>query len=178
VTPSPSPQGPTVADIDAALAAHPPLPESARTVTSSDRKCKRHDWARTEVRLLDEWVEDFRCIRCGAIRDLSRSVRGKSARRRGNDYERELAARLGGTKVGHHGGPEDVVTSRLVIQSKVRAAFPEWMWSELVKLPRAGGRTPVLVVAEGKPAAGQKRRALAVLSLDDFRDLHGDGDLP
>jgi hypothetical protein len=157
-------------DLDAALAAHPPLPETARTVTVTDRKCKRHAWV--------TWQPDYTlCAYCGKEKDPIASRKGKSARRRGNDYERELAARLGGTKVGHHGGPEDVVTSRLVIQSKVRAAFPEWMWSELVKLPRAGGRTPVLVVAEGKPAAGQKRRALAVLSLDDFRDLHGDGDL-
>jgi hypothetical protein len=159
-----------VADIDTALAAHPPLPETARSVTVTDRKCKRHDWGILHVG--DSPV----CNRCFAIRDLTKSVRGKSARRRGNDYERELAARLGGTKVGHLGLPEDVRAGMFVVQSKVRGNFPSWMTDELAKLPRTDGRIPLLVVAD-VPGPGHRRRAIVVLSLDDWCDLHGDGDL-
>jgi hypothetical protein len=117
-------------------------------------------------------ILEWACARCGVVRDDTRSRRGKSARRRGNDYERDVAAALGGVKVGMYGGPVDVQTPLLNVQVKVRGAFPSWMTDELAKLPRTGGRVPTLVVAD-TPGQGRRRRALVVMSLDDFRELHG-----
>lgn len=121
-----------------------------------------------------EVVFYHRCLHCGREQDEVRSARGKSNARTGKDYERQLAQRLGGRKVGHFGGPEDVTTSLFNVQSKVRKAWPAWMWTELAKLPRTGGRIPVLVVAEGKPLPGTKRRALVVVQLEDWVSLHGE----
>lgn len=143
----------------------PPQAESARSVVRSDRPCRRHEW-------FPSVEHDYQCIRCGVVRDDTRSRRGKSARRRGNDYERDVAAVLGGVKVGHHGGPVDVQTPLLNVQVKVRGAFPSWMTDELAKLPRTGGRVPTLVVAD-TPGQGRRRRVLVVMALDDFRELHG-----
>lgn len=157
----------TTRELDEALAGTEPEPETAITVVSSDRPCRRHRWG-----LSTHLVETYFCLRCGVVRDDTRSRRGKSARRRGNDYERDVAAALGGVKVGMYGGPVDVQTPLLNVQVKVRGAFPSWMTDELAKLPRTGGRVPTLVVAD-TPGSGRRRRALVVMSLDDFRELHG-----
>lgn len=161
--------------LDEALAGTGPAPESAVTVISSDRRCRRHQWEPTDRQTYSPegaprtlWA----CVRCEVVRDETRSRRGKSARRRGVDYERDVASVLGGSKVGHHGGPVDVQTPLLNVQVKVRGAFPSWMTDELDKLPRTGGRVPALVVAD-TPGAGRRRRAVVVMSLEDFRDLHG-----
>ncbi len=149
-------------DLDAALAATTPAPETAIS-TATVRRCRKHEWANLDV---------VRCLRCRKVYDPVVSRRGKSARRRGNDYERELAARLGGPKVGHFGGPDDVRAGMFNVQAKVRANFPGWMDDELRKLPRTGGRVPVLVVADS-PGQGRKRRAIVVVSLEDWTALHG-----
>lgn len=116
------------------------------------------------------WV----CGRCSTVMTPETIRRGKSARRRGIDYERELAWKLGGTKVGHFGGAADVIVNEMfVVQSKVGLRFPGWMQDELNKLPRTGGRIPLLVVADA--GSGHKRRAVVVLGLDDWRDLHVGG---
>lgn len=156
--------------IDALLTEHPPEPESAVSLVAPVRRCRRHLWELWHE--VDGDGDGHRCARCGVWRDDTRSRRGKSARRRGNDYERDVAARLGGVKVGHHGGPADVVTPLLAVQVKVRGAYPSWMQAELDKLPRTGGRIPTLVVADS-PAPGHRRRALVVMALDDFAELHG-----
>lgn len=130
-------------------------------------KCLRHRWQHTVMADRDWW----QCTACGAPRDPVRSRRGRTARSRGNRRELELARSLGGVKVGHHGGPEDVRVGMFNVQSKVRAAFPGWMWDELAKLPRADGRIPLLVVTDA-PGPGRKRRAIAIVTLDDWRDLH------
>ncbi len=130
----------------------------------------RHSW----VRYPDGPVG---CGVCAAVKDEAKSRKGRNARSRGNRRELELAKSLGGTKVGHHGGPEDVRASMFVIQSKVRKAFPGWMTTELAKLPRTDGRVPVLIVtgpAGLDPHDRRKRLAIAVVTLDDWRDLHGE----
>jgi len=135
-------------------------------------KCRRHEWV---VALLDVALGEphpVRCLNCDKPRDIVRSRRGKSASRRGKDYERALAQSLGGVKVGHLGGPEDVRAGMFNVQSKVRKAFPEWQWNELAKLPRTGGKVPLLVVADA-PGPGYRRRAMVVLTLSDWVDLHG-----
>ena len=112
---------------------------------------------------------------CGRVRDEARAKAGRSARKRGNARELELARELGGVKVGMYGGPEDVRAGMFNVQSKVRAgaAFPGWQWDELAKLPRSGGRVPVLIVTDA-PGHGIRRRAVVVVTLDDWRGLHGE----
>jgi hypothetical protein len=119
---------------------------------------------------------DSQCGRCLKVIPAALSKRGRNARLRGNVRELELAHTLGGEKVGHHGGPEDVRIGLFNVQSKVRAgvAFPGWQWDELAKLPRTGGRVPALIVTDS-PGPGTRRRAIVVVTLDDWRSLHGEG---
>ena len=42
--------------------------------------------------------------------DPAKSRRGKNARNRGNAFEREVAAKLNGRRIGWAGGPTDVAT--------------------------------------------------------------------
>ena len=130
----------------------------------------RHRW----VRYPDGSVG---CGVCAAVKDEAKSLRGKTARNRGNRRELEIAKSLGGTKVGHYGGPEDVRVGMFNVQSKVRKAFPSWMTTELAKLPRTDGRIPLLIVTSPPgldPHDRRKRLAIAVVTLDDWRDLHGE----
>lgn len=126
------------------------------------RKCRRHRW--------DSGI----CASCGKARDEAASKRGRNARLRGNRYELTVAEELGGRKVGHFGGPEDVTVGMFVIQAKRFAPgrFPGWMADELDKLPRTDGRVPLLVVSEAA-GRGRRGRALAIVTLDDWRSLHG-----
>jgi hypothetical protein len=77
--------------------------------------------------------------------DPERSRRGRSNRRRGNDWERRLAADLAGRRVGQYGEAADVLTPLFAIQAKVGGAFSERHWRWLMAIPRAGGRIPVLI---------------------------------
>ena len=118
------------------------------------------------------------CEHCGTEgrqkhdRTCPKAKRGRSARSRGNRRELEIANDLGGEKVGMFGGPEDIRTPLLNVQSKVRKSFPYWMTTELAKLPRTGGRLPALVVTDA-PGQGVARRSVVVMDLADFTDLHG-----
>ncbi|CAN5654751.1 hypothetical protein BH23CHL7_BH23CHL7_20460 [soil metagenome] len=105
--------------------------------------------------------------------DPERSRRGRSNRRRGNDWERTLAAQLGGRRVGQYGDPADVLTPLLAVQAKCGLAYPERLDRWLRAIPRTGGRLPVLIVGDA-PGPGYRRRALIVMDLGDFRDLHGE----
>lgn len=99
--------------------------------------------------------------------------RGRTSLRAGKDAERAIAKSYGGRRTGMFGGPDDVVVGELfVIQSKVRGAFPGWMWDELAKLPRTGGRIPTLIVSD-RPGPGHRTRRLVVRTLDDDLELHG-----
>ena len=106
--------------------------------------------------------------------DPVRARRGRTSLRAGKDAERHIAKVYGGKRTGQYGGPDDVVVGDLfVVQSKVRGAFPGWMWDELAKLPRAGGRIPTLIVSD-RPGAGHRTRRLVVRFLDVDVALHGD----
>lgn len=105
--------------------------------------------------------------------DPDRSRRGRTSRRRGNDFERSLAGGLGGRRIGHLGGPTDVLTPLFSIQAKVGGCFSERYWRWLAAIPRADGRVPVLIVGD-VPGPGRRRRAVVVLDLEDWRDLHGE----
>jgi hypothetical protein len=131
------------------------------------RKCKRHTWS------FHSATEDF-CGRCGARKDPTRSRRGRTSLRAGKDAERHIARAYGGKRTGQYGGPDDVVVGELfVVQSKVRGAFPNWMWDELSKLPRAGGRIPTLIVSD-RPGSGHPTRRLVIRFESDDVALHGD----
>ena len=89
------------------------------------------------------------------------------------DAERSIAKSYGGTRTGQYGGPDDVLVGDLfIVQSKVRGAFPEWMWAELQKLPRTGGRIPTLIISD-RPANGVHARRLVVRLMSDDVALHG-----
>lgn len=102
----------------------------------------------------------------------ARAKRGRSSRQRGNAWERELALRLGGKRVGHFGGKTDVEAPWLVIQAKVGGAFSERYWSWLNQLSAKGDQLRALIVGDA-PGAGTRRRAIVVLDLDDFADWFG-----
>lgn len=146
------------------------------------RKCKRHRWSRdtqiTETRAGLPYAATavIRCSRCPAIRDEAVSRRGKNSRARGNSQEREWCKRLGFRRTGQYGGPDDgiAVNGMFVGQAKsmATARFPGWMATELDKLPRAGGRIPVLGLLE-TPGPGNRPRRLLVMDEADWIALHG-----
>jgi hypothetical protein len=141
---------------------------------AGELKRHRHRWVRYEA---SQGYSDLisvttRCEGCGVQQDPVKSKRGKSARRRGNNRELELAVLMGGEKVGHHGGPDDVRLPLINAQSKVTKQFPYWMTTELAKLPRTGDRVPALIVTDS-PGRGKARRTIIVLELSDFQNLHG-----
>lgn len=104
----------------------------------------------------------------------TRARRGKSARRRGNDWERTLAARLGGQRVGQYGGSTDVVgwDGHLIVQAKVGGSFSERYWDWLVKLTPKADQLRALIVADS-PGQGGRRRAMVVMVLEEFEEWHG-----
>ena len=118
------------------------------------------------------------CEVCGAwpkrdkhARSCPKAKRGRNNRSRGNAYERAVAAKLGGLRVGQYGGKSDVRTDGINVQVKCGSYFPERIWSWLADLP-ADGRLPAVVIGDA-PGAGHKRRELICLDLDDFIDLMG-----
>ncbi len=102
----------------------------------------------------------------------ARSRRGRSSRQRGNSWERELAQKLGGKRVGQFGGKTDVEAPWLVIQAKVGGSFSERYWGWLNELNAKGDQLRALIVGDS-PGAGTRRRAIVVLDLDDFVDWFG-----
>ena len=128
-------------------------------------KCRRHEWERTAT--------ERYCARCGTRENVTASRRGRTSLRAGKDAERAIAKAYGGTRTGQYGGPDDVVVDELfVVQSKAGGWFSERVWAELVKLPRAGGRIPTLIVSD-RPGTGHRTRRYVVRMMDDDLDLHG-----
>jgi hypothetical protein len=111
--------------------------------------------------------------------DPIRSRRGKNARKRGLAIQHDFARDLGLENLQGN-GPIDARTDDLyaseafVAQIKSGLRFPGWMANELAKLPRSGGRIPILGIAE-TPGPGRKRRRIVVVDADDWIGLHGGG---
>lgn len=101
------------------------------------------------------------------LKNEERSRRGKRARNRGNSFEREVAKRLNGQRVGQFGGKTDVATDWIAVQCKVGGSYSErydgWLRSISVK----GDQLAALVVGDS-PGVGGRRRTMIVLDLDDF----------
>jgi hypothetical protein len=97
-----------------------------------------------------------------------RSRRGKTARARGNAYEREVAHILGGRRVGQYGTETDVeVPGWLAVQVKNGGAYPERLDRWLRAIPVRSDILRALVIGDA-PGPGHERRSLIVLDLGEF----------
>ena len=102
-----------------------------------------------------------------AAPDPERSRRGRSARNRGNAFEREVAKRLGARRVGQYGGSDDVSADWVSVQCKVGGYYPERIDGWLRALPANAGQLRAVVLGDA-PGPGRRRRSLIVIDLDDF----------
>ena len=142
-------------------------------------KCRRHEWIGvvfTGAYGLPPGRATV-CERCGATRDPAVSRRSKNNRSRGLAIQREIAHALGLVNLQGNGAAdarseEVYCNAAFVCQVKSGARFPGWMMAELAKLPTTGGRIPILAIAE-TPGPGHKRRAVIVVEIGDWIDLHG-----
>lgn len=142
------------------------------------RPCKRHDWqtgyvvsgSRTMTR-----APITQCRRCGKVQDPEASRRGKASRNRGNAFEREVAAKLGGVRKGQYGDQVDVeVPGYLRVQCKNGATYPRTIDRWLRAIPVEAGLLRAVVMGDA-PGPGTKRRTLIVLDLDEYAAYHGRG---
>lgn len=154
----------------------PAEPETARTIVGSPVRCRHPRQFRRSLE-----SGDTMCTRCGSDIPAAATRMGRHVGQRAKREERSLAKRYSGTREGHKGGPIDVATGLLAIQSKAGSGW----WSaryalELDKLPRTGGRAPALIVSNGMP--GNLCRRFVVMDERDYRALYGDrildGDQP
>lgn len=129
----------------------------------------RHSWER--------YVNDGRtwaaCLRCNAVRDETKSRRGKSARRLGHDGERRSERRYGWTKVGEYGGITDLEGTLAIVQQKTsrRDAPPLWRGVFAALAGRAGGRIPLLLLSFVRQ--GVAAEDYIVIRGSDWLALHG-----
>lgn len=107
--------------------------------------------------------------------DPAKSRRGRTARARGNAYEREVAAKLNGKRIGWTGGPTDVATGIYDVQCKVGGSYPERIDGWLRKVPFRYDKLRAVVIGDS-PGPGTKRRSLIVFDLEEFIDFHGASD--
>jgi len=116
-------------DLDTALAATSPAPETARSVVRSDRKCRPHQWGLWKATKEGVVVqEEVICLRCWTPKDPVRSRRGKSSRRLGADQERRIERVYGPRKVGEYGDAIDLLGRDFAWQSKAtRDPMPRWL---------------------------------------------------
>ncbi len=182
-------------DLDELLAAEPITPPTMAGAKGLPRRCKpgQHRWttgqrirrdpsgvavtfnAGTDFESTDHVTvtQETWCDRCGIVKDEAKSRMGRKVGQRAKREERHLAALYHGRRTGHHGGPDDVQTDLTNVQSKAGTGWwSKRYWAELLKLPRTGGRVPVLIVSNGEP--GSLVRRFVVLDERDFRSLFGD----
>lgn len=105
--------------------------------------------------------------------DPERSRRGRAARNRGNGYEREVAAKLGGRRVGQYGDKVDVdVPGYLRAQCKNGGSYPERIDRWLRAIPVEAGVLRAVVLGDA-PGPGNRRRSVIVFDLDEWASWHG-----
>jgi len=105
--------------------------------------------------------------------DPAKSRKGANARQRGHAFERFVATKLGGKRVGHFGGKADATGGEgewLQVQCKVGGSFSERQWDWLQSVPVKADQMRALVIGDSPGAGGGRRRAVIVLDLDDFAD--------
>jgi hypothetical protein len=143
------------------------------------KPCRRHEWFREVIAEPDggrSLSHTAFCLRCHAVRDPAASRRGRTNRSRGNAIERDVARHLGLRRVGQYGGKEDVAGDLWAAQVKSGGAFSERYWAWLKAVPVNADQVQLLVVTDAR-GPGHPRRAIVVLDLDDWRDLHGAADM-
>lgn len=104
--------------------------------------------------------------------DFGPKRRGKNNNRRGKAWEKEIAERIGGERVGQKGGKDDVQHERFAIQAKVGKMFPERFWSWLGAIPTKPGQRRALIVGDA-PGPGRRRRAIVILELREWEKAEG-----
>jgi hypothetical protein len=178
-----------VDDVDAALAAHPPADETARS-TATPRRCRRHTWAL--------WPEEgvtpirYRCIHCPTFYDPGAVRRGTSARRLGHDQERRIERTYGPRKVGEFGDAIDLIGRDFAWQSKAtRGPMPAWLAAvdtpthhdppSVVRMaaaamrPIMGARYPLVIMSWVSP--GVRTRDRIWVLAPNWWMMHGEGGL-
>ena len=103
-----------------------------------------------------------------------KTTRGRRSRNRGNAYERDVARRLGVSRVGQYGTKADVGDRDewIVAQTKVGGAYPERLDGWLRAIPSRDGQLRALVLGDA-PGAGHSRRELIVLDFREFLLWYG-----
>lgn len=141
----------------------------------------RHQWWMPPIVGPDaaEWhygMYGWVCRICRKPKDEAASLRGKRNRSRGNSIEREIGKQLGLRRVGMYGGPDDLgaAADPFIVQVKSGKSFPERIYRWLKALPSNANQTPLVVITDA-PGPGHRRRALVVLTLEDWVALHGSG---
>jgi len=105
-----------------------------------------------------------------------KSKRGARARNKGNAFERECAAKLGGVRVGMYGGKVDIQTDWLVAQLKCgNGTYSERYDGWLRSVNGNANQISALIVGDS-PGAGTKRRTMIVFDFEDFIALMGKTD--
>ena len=103
----------------------------------------------------------------------TKAKRGKRARNKGNAFEREVAEKIGGVRVGHLGGKIDVQSDWIAIQCKVgNGSYSERYDGWLRSVKGNSSQISALVVGDA-PGPGTKCRSMIVLDFEDFIDLMG-----
>ncbi len=149
--------------------------QSVVVLEREPRKCKRHQWPRSlkEIEAAPFRGDGMlRCLRCGKPKDEARARRGKTSRNRGNAFEREVAAKLGGVRKGQYGDQVDVeVPGYIRVQCKNGGAYPRTIDRWLRAIPVEAGLLRAVVIGDA-PGPGTKRRSLIVFDLDEWRTWH------
>ena len=105
--------------------------------------------------------------------NAEKSKRGKRARNKGNAFEREVAEKLGGVRVGQYGGKTDVQSDWIVAQCKVgNGSYSERYDGWLRSVKGNANQIAALVVGDA-PGPGTRRRTMIVMDFDSFCDLLG-----
>jgi hypothetical protein len=144
-------------------------PAEPREVVPTPRR-HRHVWV---VHRAGDELFEYRCKLCSALRDDIASRRGKNNRNRGNGFEREVAAKLGGHRVGMYGDKVDVeVPGWLRVQTKNGAAYPALLDRWLRAIPFQADLLRAVVIGDA-PGPGHPRRSLIVLDLEEFASWYG-----
>lgn len=134
-------------------------------------RCGRHRWGQNV--LPGDPLELVRCVRCHKPQDAAKVKAGRTSRKRGGHHELALSRKYGGTKVGHHGGPADIIGRRFQLQSKTHQSTPPLRVRRLLEAMDggAGGRIPVLVDRYLTP--GHAAYDVFTIRGDDWLALNG-----
>lgn len=107
----------------------------------------------------------------------AKARRGRTARQRGNGWERTIAADLVGIgfpaiRTGQYGGKTDVhIPGSWVIQAKKgKAAIPGRIWDHLITLMPKADEARALALSDA-PGPGKRARRLIVLEYETWLDL-------